>query len=193
MTAEDTLGRWKGLFRRVLKRIDMAVRSACYLVAASCILHNICELRKDDFVEEWLEDVHNAVEQPDNIPLANQREMPPTFEMILQYFSRHLRAGHLAVAVNRFNFFLIHHFHVGHNAPCLPPPPPHKFCLPLCSISLRTTVIPRRNWNQWLWKNWGRGGRGNKMHCGLCENGEWTIKNLFSKGCLQMDLELTLL
>ena len=74
MTAEDTLGRWKGRFRRVLKRIDMAVRSACYLVAASCILHNICELRKDDFLEEWLEDVHNAVEQPDNIPLANQRE-----------------------------------------------------------------------------------------------------------------------
>ena len=74
MTAEDTLGRWNGRFRRVLKRIDTAVRSACYLVAASCILHNICELRKDDFLEEWLEDVHNAVEQPDNIPLANQRE-----------------------------------------------------------------------------------------------------------------------
>ena len=74
MTAENTLGRWKGRLWRVLKRIDMAVRSACYLVAASCILHNICELRKDDFLEEWLEDVHNAVEQPDNIPLANQRE-----------------------------------------------------------------------------------------------------------------------
>ena len=44
------------------------------MVAASCILHNICELRKDDFLEEWLEDVYNAVEQPDNIPLANQRE-----------------------------------------------------------------------------------------------------------------------
>ena len=52
----------------------MAVRSACYLVVASCILHNICELRKDDFLEEWLEDVHNAVEHTDNIPLANQRE-----------------------------------------------------------------------------------------------------------------------
>ena len=49
----------------------MAVSSICYLVAASWILHNICELRKDDFLEEWLQDVHNAVEQPDNIPLAN--------------------------------------------------------------------------------------------------------------------------
>ena len=55
--------------------------------------------------------------------------MPPTFEMLLQYFSRYLRAGHLVVAMNKFNVFLIHHFHVGHNAPCLPPPPPHKFCL----------------------------------------------------------------
>lgn len=71
MTAEDTLGRWKGRFRRVLKRIDMAVRSVCFLVAASCILYNICDLRKDDFLEEWLEDVHNVV---DNIPLTNQRE-----------------------------------------------------------------------------------------------------------------------
>ena len=71
MTAEDTLGRWMGRFRRVLKCIDMAVSSICYLVAASWILHNICELRKDDFLEEWLQDVHNAVEQPDNIPLAN--------------------------------------------------------------------------------------------------------------------------
>ena len=74
MTAEHTLGRWKGRLRRVVKHIDMAVRSTCYLVAASCILHNICELRKDNFLEEWLEDVHNADEQPDNIPLANQRE-----------------------------------------------------------------------------------------------------------------------
>ena len=43
-------------------------------MAASCIIHNISELRKDDFLEEWLEDVHNAVEQPDNIPLVNQWE-----------------------------------------------------------------------------------------------------------------------
>ena len=35
MTAEDTLGRWKGRFRCVLKHIDIAVRCACYLVAAS--------------------------------------------------------------------------------------------------------------------------------------------------------------
>ena len=33
------------------------------------------------------------------------------------------------MAVNKFNFFLIHHFHVGHNTPCLLPPRPLKLCL----------------------------------------------------------------
>ena len=54
--------------------------------------------------------------------------MPPTFEMLLQYFSRQLRAGHLVVAVIKFNFLLIHHFHVRHNAPyLLSPPAPTNF------------------------------------------------------------------
>ena len=74
----------------------------------------------------------------------------------------------------------------------LPLPPPHKFCLTTdfdfcwddCNTQkkLETMVMEKL------------GGGGNKMHCALCENGEWTVKKLlFSKGCLQMDLEITLL
>lgn len=94
--------------------------------------------------------------------------MPPTFEMLLQYFSRHLRAGHLVVAVNKFNFLLIPIFTcVIMHLVYLPASPPTNFAEPFCSISLGTTVIPRRNWKQWLWKNWGRevfffGGGGGK-------------------------------
>ena len=126
------------------------------------------------------------------------KEMPPTFEMLLQYFSRYLRAGHLVVAMNKFNFFLIHHFHVGHNAPCLPPrppPPPHKFCLTIVFDFFWDDCNTQKILETMVGKNWwgGGGGKSNKMHCALCENGEWTIKNLFSKGCLQMDLEITLL
>ena len=61
MTVENTFGRWKGRFRRFLKHIDMAVASTTYLVAASCILHNICEFRRDDFLEQWLEDAAETV------------------------------------------------------------------------------------------------------------------------------------
>ena len=76
-------------------RTDMAVESPCYLVAALCVLHDICELKKADFLEEWLEDVRNAVEQSDNIPLAirKEREASNTRETLLQYFSEHLRTG----------------------------------------------------------------------------------------------------
>ena len=49
----------------------------------------------------------------------------------------------------------IHHFHIDHNAPCLPPPPKKKKkekkkaeSLPL--ISLGATVIPRRNREKWV-------------------------------------------
>ena len=78
MTVENTFGRWKGRFRRFLKRIDMAVDSTTYLVAASCILHNICELRRDDFLEQWLEDVSTALEQPEDIPVAVENEQTET-------------------------------------------------------------------------------------------------------------------
>ena len=122
------------------------------------------------------------------------KEMPATFEMLLQYFSRHLRAGHLVVAVNKFNFFLIHHFHVGHNAPCLPPPPPHKFSLTIVFDFSWDDCNTQKKLETMVMEKLGAGGGGNEIHCGLCENGEWTIKNvLFSEGCLQMDLELTLL
>ena len=74
MTVENTFGRWKGRFRRFLKGVDMAVSSATYLVAASCILHNFCELRIDDFLENWLDDVQASVHQPYNITLTGEND-----------------------------------------------------------------------------------------------------------------------
>ena len=57
-----------------------------------------------------------------------------------------------------------------------PPPPPtqKKIVEPLSWISLGTTVIPKRNWKQWLCKIffWG-GGAVNKLYYGLCEGHEW--------------------
>lgn len=53
----------------------MEVSTLTYVIAASCILHNICELRKDDFLEEWLEAIAGADEQPDNVMYqVNQTE-----------------------------------------------------------------------------------------------------------------------
>ena len=71
MTVENTFGRWKGRFTRFSKRVDMAVESVTYLAAASCVVHNICELRRDDFFQEWLEVCNNS-DQPENLPLPNE-------------------------------------------------------------------------------------------------------------------------
>lgn len=53
MTVENTFGRWKGRFSRFRKRVDMEVASLIDVVLASCILHNICEIRKNDFLPIW--------------------------------------------------------------------------------------------------------------------------------------------
>ena len=67
--------------------------------------------------------------------------------------------------------FSILHFHMGHNVSPHPPPPNFAF------ITIVFTVIPRRNWRHnsygyaiFFWRRKGRGI--NKVHCGLCKNGE---------------------
>ena len=78
MTVEDTFGRWKGRFPRFSKRIDMKVEGVIHLVAASCILHNISDLRRDPLFTEWFEQAQDSsYPQPEdgNVPFRmNARE-----------------------------------------------------------------------------------------------------------------------
>ncbi|XP_046856137.1 protein ALP1-like [Xenia sp. Carnegie-2017] len=53
MTVENTFGRWKGRYARFSKRLDMEVASSVDIIHASCILHNICELQKNEFMPDW--------------------------------------------------------------------------------------------------------------------------------------------
>ena len=55
-----------------------------------------------------------------------------------------------------------------------PPSPPQNFAEPLFPISPRYYSRPKRNLKQWFCKiSGGGGGRVNKLHYGLCENGEY--------------------
>ena len=69
MTVENTFGRWKGRFQKFLKRVDMQVVTLVNVVVASCILHNICELQDNVFLEDW---------EPEVIPLGQ----PPTVAIV---------------------------------------------------------------------------------------------------------------
>ena len=55
MIVENSFGRLKGRWRCLLKRLDVKLDNVSHVVAACVVLHNICELKKDDFLEEWLQ------------------------------------------------------------------------------------------------------------------------------------------
>ena len=58
MTVENTFGPWKGRFPRLSKRLDMEV------LAAACVIHNICEMKKEPYFVEWLQE---GFEQPEEV------------------------------------------------------------------------------------------------------------------------------
>ena len=60
--------------------------------------------------------------------------------------------------------YVIHHFHIICTLFT-----PHNFAQLLSSMSLGTTVLPRRNWKK---KVYVKFGGVNRLHFGLCENGE---------------------
>ena len=70
MTVENTFGRWKGRFPRFSKRLDMEVAGAVEVVAAACVIHNICEMRKEPYFEEWLQE---GFEQPGEEVIQDER------------------------------------------------------------------------------------------------------------------------
>ena len=55
IVVENAFGRLKARWRRLMKQNDMDVSHVPYVVTACCILHNICEIHGDTFVESWLE------------------------------------------------------------------------------------------------------------------------------------------
>ena len=59
----------------------------------------------------------------------------------------------------------IHHFHIPHNTPCLPPQNLHNLCFP---FPLGITVVPRETEDNAYAKFWGA----NKVYYGACGNGE---------------------
>ena len=57
IVVECAFGRLKGRWRSLLKRSDVRVDFMSTVVTSCCILHNVCEVHKDGFDEEWLDEV----------------------------------------------------------------------------------------------------------------------------------------
>ncbi|XP_063813276.1 uncharacterized protein LOC135051001 [Pseudophryne corroboree] len=60
MAVENAFGRLKGRWRCLMKRNDVDLKIMPDIVAACCILHNICEIQKENFLPEWNIHDHGA-------------------------------------------------------------------------------------------------------------------------------------
>ena len=57
VVVENGYGRLKGRFPALAKRLDLNVNNCCTVIAACCVLHNFCEIMKEEFEEQWLLDI----------------------------------------------------------------------------------------------------------------------------------------
>ena len=57
VVVEHSYGRLKGRWRCLLKRNDILIRDLPKIVAACCVLHNMCEIHGETFDEDWMDDV----------------------------------------------------------------------------------------------------------------------------------------
>jgi len=62
IVAEIAFGRLKARWRRLLKASEMRPENISKVIAACCVLHNICEIHGSDINEEWLQDVSTSDE-----------------------------------------------------------------------------------------------------------------------------------
>ena len=66
VVVEHAYGRLKGRWRCLLKRNDVLIRDVPKLVAACCVLHNICEIHGESFDEDWMKDVADLTSASSN-------------------------------------------------------------------------------------------------------------------------------
>ncbi|KAG8182960.1 hypothetical protein JTE90_003337 [Oedothorax gibbosus] len=77
---EHAFGQLKGRFRCCLKKNDAALHNLKYQVAASCVLHNLCQRIQDEFLYEWEEpsvemDISDPVAIPATAASMDARQM----------------------------------------------------------------------------------------------------------------------
>ena len=71
------------------KQIDMDIENVPQIIAACCVLHNVCEIHGDSFNDEWLQEVDS--DQPDDNELATSVSVSSTSRsdlrtILMEYF-----------------------------------------------------------------------------------------------------------
>lgn len=90
VVVEHAYGRLKGRWRCLSKRLDIDVFDVSELVAACCVLHNICEVHGDSFNQDWLEDLEAENRHTCSITNTNHTGQTAvnTRKALMSYFSQ---------------------------------------------------------------------------------------------------------
>ena len=93
IVVECAFGRLKGRWRSLLKRSDVRVDFMSTVVTSCCILHNVCEVHKDGFDEEWLDEV--VISESINATGANPAQHSSTAVAIRNALCTHIHTHQL--------------------------------------------------------------------------------------------------
>ena len=92
VVVKHSYGRLKGRWRCLLRRLDVATRDVPKLVAACCVLHNVCEIHGDKFNDQWMEgvqgqeSVHTSAGSSSTLPEESAVDIRKAF---MSYFIAH--------------------------------------------------------------------------------------------------------
>ncbi len=89
VVVEHTYGRLKGRWQCLLKRLDVNVSVMQNVVAACCVLHNVCEVHGDSFSEEWLEGIDNSQTDAADVGVSQTKSGESSRRAFMAYFQQH--------------------------------------------------------------------------------------------------------
>ena len=65
IVVENAFGRLKARWRRLVKKNDMITENVPIVIITCCILHNLCEIHGNSFLDRWLDDsINGEYQQP---------------------------------------------------------------------------------------------------------------------------------
>ena len=87
VVVEHCYGRLKGRWRCLLKRLDVDISNVPEVVAACCVLHNVCEVHGEEFCEEWLQGTENARSESASATIASYSSAVSIRNALMTYFT----------------------------------------------------------------------------------------------------------
>lgn len=89
IVVENAFGRLKARWRRLMKQNDMEITNVPNIIAACCVLHNMCEIHGDTFNEAWQGDPQ-LQDPPSPAPSTTPSSQAQSLrELLAQYLTIH--------------------------------------------------------------------------------------------------------